>query len=282
MECHLSNQIKEQFNSTNLYEIMGVPSTVDSNGINQAYRKLALKYHPDRANGDAKKFQALSAVHSILSDPAKRKLYDDVGSLDSEDMTDDFDTWYQYFRNLFPAISVTDIDNFVSKYRGSEDEKADVLELYERFDGDLFLMHNYIMGSDDDEAEQRICDLIDNAIKQNGITMKSTYKKIKAKFISNNSKRVAKRKKATSSSSSSSSSRKGDDLADLAAQITRQQAGRSAGMASLFAKYGGGEEDDDEISEEAFQATRKKLTGEPKSSSGNKSKGKKTADGSKK
>ena len=280
MECHLSAQIKEQFNTTNLYEILGVPSTVDVVGINQAYRKLALKYHPDRANGDAKKFQALSAVHSILSDPSKRKIYDDVGSLDSDDMSDDFDTWYQYFRNLFPTITVADIDNFVTKYRGSEEEKVDILELYERFDGDLFLMHNYIMCSDDDEAEQRICDLIDEAVKQQEVPLKSTYKKMKATFISNNAKRVAKRKKTTSSSSSSSSkaNAKGDDLADLAAQITRQQAGRSAGMATLFAKYGGGDIDGEEedISEEAFQAARKKLAS-------NKDKGKvKKSTGSKK
>ena len=196
-ECHLSAQIKEQFNTTNLYEILGVPSTVDVVGINQAYRKLALKYHPDRANGDAKKFQALSAVHSILSDPAKRKVYDDVGSLDNDDMSDDFDSWYQYFRNLFPTITVTDIDNFVTKYRGSEEEKVDILELYDRFDGDLFMMHNYIMCSDDDEAEQRICDLIDEAIKQQTVSLKSTYKKMRAKFISNNTKHIAKRKKNT-------------------------------------------------------------------------------------
>lgn len=263
MECHLSTQIKEQFNTTNLYEILGVPATADATLINQAYRKLALKYHPDRANGDAKKFQALSAVHSILSDPAKRKIYDDVGSLDSDEMSGDFDAWYEYFRNLFPAISVADIDKFIEKYRGSEEEKKDILELYERFDGDVFLMHSYIMCSDDDRAEQRICDLIDAAIQQQEVPMKAKYKKLKAKFLINNEKRVAKRQK--SSASSSSSSAKGDDLADLAAQIAQRQAGRQAGMASLFAKYGGGGggagDEEDDVSEEAFQAARKKLTG---------------------
>ena len=64
------------------YEVLGVPKTADDATIKKAYRTLAKKYHPDANPGDAeaeKKFKAASESYSILSDPEKRKQYDQFG-----------------------------------------------------------------------------------------------------------------------------------------------------------------------------------------------------------
>jgi curved DNA-binding protein len=65
-----------------LYEILGVPRTASPEEIRKAYRRLAKKYHPDMNPGDKKaeeKFKEITAAHEVLSDPKRRKLYDEFG-----------------------------------------------------------------------------------------------------------------------------------------------------------------------------------------------------------
>ncbi len=64
------------------YEILGVKKTATADEIRKAFRKLARKYHPDVNPGDKaseEKFKALSEANDVLSDPKKRKIYDQVG-----------------------------------------------------------------------------------------------------------------------------------------------------------------------------------------------------------
>lgn len=63
------------------YEVLGVNKTASDDEIKSAYRKLAHKYHPDnKETGDAEKFKECSEAYSVLSDPQKRKTYDQFGS----------------------------------------------------------------------------------------------------------------------------------------------------------------------------------------------------------
>ena len=65
-----------------LYKALGVSKKATDEEIKKAYRKLARKYHPDRNPGDAdaeEKFKEVSAAHDVLSDPQKRKEYDEAG-----------------------------------------------------------------------------------------------------------------------------------------------------------------------------------------------------------
>ncbi len=64
------------------YEVLGVDKSADEAAIKKAYRNLAKKYHPDANPGDAeaeKKFKEASEAYAILSDPEKKRQYDQFG-----------------------------------------------------------------------------------------------------------------------------------------------------------------------------------------------------------
>ena len=64
------------------YEILGLSKNASDSEIKKSYRKLAMKYHPDRNQGDKeaeKKFKEASAAYEILKDPEKRSAYDQFG-----------------------------------------------------------------------------------------------------------------------------------------------------------------------------------------------------------
>jgi molecular chaperone DnaJ len=64
------------------YEVLGVKKSASADEIRKAFRKLARKYHPDVNPGDKsaeEQFKTLSEANDVLSDPKKRKIYDQVG-----------------------------------------------------------------------------------------------------------------------------------------------------------------------------------------------------------
>jgi len=64
------------------YKILGVPRNATEKEIKQAYRKLARKYHPDVNPGDRnaeERFKEINEAHEVLTDPEKRKKYDQFG-----------------------------------------------------------------------------------------------------------------------------------------------------------------------------------------------------------
>jgi len=69
--------------SEDYYQILGVAKTASGEEIKKAYRKLAMKYHPDHTKGDKaaeEKFKKVSEAYAVLSDKEKRKQYDEFGS----------------------------------------------------------------------------------------------------------------------------------------------------------------------------------------------------------
>ena len=64
------------------YEVLGIGKQADEKEIKKAYRKLAKKYHPDTNPGDKtaeQKFKEVTEAYNVLSDPEKKKLYDQFG-----------------------------------------------------------------------------------------------------------------------------------------------------------------------------------------------------------
>ena len=72
-------------NKINLYKILGLDSNATNYEIKSAYKKLVLKYHPDKINNISgedknKKFIDIKNAYDILSDPNKRKQYDQANN----------------------------------------------------------------------------------------------------------------------------------------------------------------------------------------------------------
>ena len=88
---------------TKLYDVLELQSNATENDIKKSYRKLAFQYHPDKNNSPdaAEKFKEIGKAYEILSDPEKRKLYDQFGEEGMEhsgmSQASAFDIFSQFF-----------------------------------------------------------------------------------------------------------------------------------------------------------------------------------------
>jgi DnaJ family protein C protein 9 len=112
------------------------------------------------------KFQAISAIHSILSDAQTRAFYDETGTIapSENEESPSFKMWEEYFAKLFPKVTEEDIVKFEETYRFSEEEKKDVLEAYTKYKGNMDDILNVVMLSTEDD-EDRFVKMIEEAIE---------------------------------------------------------------------------------------------------------------------
>eukprot|EP00603_Paraphysomonas_imperforata_P008954 CAMPEP_0114439790 /NCGR_PEP_ID=MMETSP0103-20121206/15398_1 /TAXON_ID=37642 ORGANISM="Paraphysomonas imperforata, Strain PA2" /NCGR_SAMPLE_ID=MMETSP0103 /ASSEMBLY_ACC=CAM_ASM_000201 /LENGTH=316 /DNA_ID=CAMNT_0001610599 /DNA_START=92 /DNA_END=1039 /DNA_ORIENTATION=+ len=296
---HIKNQIEAAFGKDHdtLYVLLGTSSDASIDEIKRSYRRMALKHHPDRG-GDAEKFKALSAIHSILTDDDRRKVYDETGDVDggiTDDISDEsFEFWDNYFRALFPKVTVADITSFSERYKGSTgeissdcNERQDILDAYQQHEGHFDrIMECVMLAEEDDEA--RITAVISEAIESGEVAATPAFDTHLAAMLNPKAKKQ-KGKKKREPSSSHSTEEEGERMGsgtsvkkkaskkskkdstdggidDLAAMILGGRSRQQDAMSSIFARYGGGEDHDDyDISDEAFERTRATLGSRSKS-----------------
>ena len=111
-----------------LYAVLQLKQDASFDDVKKAYRRLALKYHPDKhatAGDDAKKdasikFQQIGFAYSILSDEKKRKRYDKTGSMaEYLDFGEAEGGWEAYFEDLFDRATRGRLDEMKKEYQGS-------------------------------------------------------------------------------------------------------------------------------------------------------------------
>ena len=110
-----------------LYDALGVKSDAKADDIKKAYRKLALKHHPDKHAGadestkaDASlKFQQIGFAYAVLSDEKRRGRYDLTGKTDEGvDFGPGEAGWEAYFEELFERATKGRLDDMKTEYQG--------------------------------------------------------------------------------------------------------------------------------------------------------------------
>ena len=88
----------KEVDNKKLYEVLEVAPTATQEEIKKAYKKMALKHHPDKG-GDIDKFKEINAANEVLSDPEKRKMYDKFGleGLKGQNMSSGMDIFDMFF-----------------------------------------------------------------------------------------------------------------------------------------------------------------------------------------
>jgi molecular chaperone DnaJ len=122
------------------YKILGVRRDASQEEIRRAFRELAQKYHPDKPGGDAEKFKEINEAYQVLSDPEKRKLYDQYGEMFEQAQARggfagfegfrDWATWAEAMRESgerlrfdFEDFGFKDLEDIFSEFFGFETPK---------------------------------------------------------------------------------------------------------------------------------------------------------------
>ncbi|KAI3853862.1 hypothetical protein MKX03_001190 [Papaver bracteatum] len=126
-------------NNTKFYEVLGVPKNASPEDVKKAYRKAAIKNHPDKG-GDPEKFKEVAQAYEVLNDPEKRKIYDQYGEDALKEMGGDAAHAHDPF-DIFPDI-------FVRRQKRGEDVmhplKVSLEDLYSGTTKKLSLSRNVI------------------------------------------------------------------------------------------------------------------------------------------
>ncbi|KAJ3261943.1 DnaJ sub C member 9 [Chytriomyces hyalinus] len=189
-----------------LYAQFGVPRDANASTIKKAYHRLCLKYHPDklsnlstdadRASASAE-FQKITHFHAILSDPDRRKRYDStgfVGTVGGSDSDNGIDIqtppegWDAFFRTLWGSLTTDKIDSFMLQYRGSNEEKQDLIKNYEKYSGNMAKILDATLFAIPDD-EQRFRTIVQAALDAGQVTVKH------AAFFTIDERATARRKR---------------------------------------------------------------------------------------
>ena len=141
-----------------LYQYFGLDPTCTTQEIKQKFKKLALKYHPDKQSQDTNKsdseFHKLYTYYQVLIDPKKRSTYDKTGEICETGFSD-----IEYTK-----VTTQDIDEFVKLYKYSDEEKLDLYDAYTKSKGSFEQILERVPLSTTDDLE-RFKLVLDQGIK---------------------------------------------------------------------------------------------------------------------
>ncbi|KAK7932462.1 DnaJ domain protein [Apiospora marii] len=275
-EDHAEDLSQDGLPTVDPYEVLVLEQSATGDQIKCAYRKLALKHHPDKVTDSTKKqeatekFQQIAFAYAVLSDPARRKRYDETGSTSEAIVDAEGFSWSDFYSAQFrDAISDDAIAKFAAVYKKSDEEKDDVLAAYEQGEGDMDVVYESVMLSSVLEDDARFRAIIDAAIEGEDVpafraytkeTKKSKNARVKAaQGEANEAEEYAKelgihdklfgggKDKGSGSGSTTKTGKKGKKDASedaLAALIRKNQQSREERQGNFFAdleaKWGGG------------------------------------------
>lgn len=211
----------------------------------------------DKASDDDKdaakhKFQEIAFAYAVLSDERRRKRYDLTGSTAETLEDDDEFDWLKFYRQQFEDIVTEEnIKKIANEYKGSAEERRDLLNAYNKCNGRLDSIYSYVMLSDILEDDDRFRQIFDEEIAKGTIESLQGYeldnndaarrraKETEQKRRDEFDKRQAK-KEAAGKANGKAKSKKSDagGMADLAALIQQRQKARHGNFFDhLEAKY---------------------------------------------
>jgi DnaJ homolog subfamily C member 9 len=175
------------------YELLGIPHDASVADVKRAFRRKALAAHPDR-NPDPSAhaaFQRLRRVHDVLVDEELRRVYDDGGeaAVDDEGFSGDAAFW----AHAEATVTKEDIEKCERDYPRSKDEKEDLAEHYNRFEGNVQKVLDYIPFSEESDLLRFIATW-DAMIRDGTLPTREAYKPARS-AINKRAQRAAKRSK---------------------------------------------------------------------------------------
>lgn len=245
MPAPANEQPMVNFESECLYDHLGLDKSCSSSEIKKTYYKLALHYHPDRNPDSKREFQVIGRAYEILSNDQKRKLYDETGVIDGEDLLgQDGASFEAYFRELFQRVRMEDIDAFKAAYVGSVEEYEDILAAYRQRKGNIEAIMDDVFFGDGEGSFDRFSAIIKRAIAKGVIDEQTAFTQICSDSSAMDALKRKRKRTAEKEAKEAQELAKqlgiGKDGKDLHSIIKgRQKGGFDAMIAGLEAKYGG-------------------------------------------
>ncbi|UKK02534.1 hypothetical protein MACK_002627 [Theileria orientalis] len=222
-----------------LYLLLGLDQSATTRDIVKAYRLAALKSHPDKLAGlseedreNAKNhFVQLQHAYEILRDEEKRKNYDVFGWEGEGDVS--FSAAFDFYRT---PVQEEDIVDFSKTYKGSKEEDEDLMDYYNKHNGDLTEILFCIPLSEADDLD-RFVEFFNKSIKSKKLKSTEDFKRTsKPKQIKNVKTKYEKSCKKAKKTDQD------PDFEELSAQILENRKRRyndfSGLIANLESKYG--------------------------------------------
>jgi len=153
----------------NYYQILGLPTTCSDDEIKKTYRKLAIKFHPDKNSNDKyfeEMFKELQEAYDVLSDPTKRRDYDIRFAKKTEQSTRTKSTDTKREQGTTPESLATDIEAAFRKLKWAESGEINYTELLKYIDSILNdNLVTQLLKIGDIKSNERIVDAISGLFK---------------------------------------------------------------------------------------------------------------------